>query len=49
MLEAGPERLERATVLAGAKEGVAAGAGALDQQSYWCAAPVPQPRSIMAS
>ena len=49
MLEAGLEHLERATVLAGAGDGVAAGAGAHDQQPYWCAAPVPQPRSIMAS
>ena len=43
MLEAGLGRLERATVLAGAEEGTAAGADALDQQPYWRAAPVLQP------
>ena len=49
MLEAGPGRLERATVLAGAEEGAASGADALDQQPYWRAAPVSQPHGIMAS
>ena len=49
MLKAGFRQLERATVLAGAEEGTAAEADALDQQPYWRAAPVPQTRGIMAS